>query len=45
MPEKEEKRNRQSRMTLNNFPLTASNRELCYDSFQYSTNKKKTDSK
>ena len=25
-----------------NFPLTASNRELCHDSFQY---KKKTDSK
>ena len=28
-----------------NFPLSALNRELCHDSFQYSTNKKKTDSK
>ena len=26
-----------------NFPLTASNRELCHDSFQYSTNKKKNE--
>ena len=25
-----------------NFPLTASNRELCHDSFQYSTNKNST---
>ena len=28
-----------------NFPLSALNRELGHDSFQYSTNKKKTDSK